>query len=590
MAPVSSTIAPGGVLSFSATLTNAPDQTVRWTATGGTITDAGVYTAPSASGTYTVTATSVAIPTLSASTGVTVTATSGVTVSVSPNRPTVGINAQQQFVATVSGSANSNVIWRSTAGTITSSGLFTAPGVVESVTITATSVADPTAFGNAVVSVVLTGPIVSLSPPGATLGIGESQQFTATVTNSSNSAVTWTATGGTISSLGFYQAGNSAGIYSVTATSVADPTRSATAQVTVKPITVTVTPVNSQILVGRQATFRAKVTGTLNTGVTWAASAGTIDSTGLFTAPATVATVTITATSMANPSVSGTATTSIVTATDLVYNFESGAPSVWNPTTVSTTPSGLNFLGQFGGTNSATLALTSLSPHQSVLVEFDIYVIGAWAGLPTNGQFNVVFSSSSATTTAFSQTFSNLTGVKQTYPNGGANAPGTGAKSTNTLGYVHSTSILFNDAVYHVSLTASDINKALSVTFSSILTGTLSDMSWGIDNVHIHANPQDLLVSDGEDGVGDGGGVGNAFAVAMMLAQHDAVDGRLDAGLLKAGLGFGAMRLRELEVGLSESDVFLAGVVIDQGVALDGLLILGLGDVIFASEAVKLLA
>jgi len=487
--PSVTTLAPGTAVTFTATLTNAPDQTVRWTATAGTITDAGVYTAPAAGGTYTVTATSVAIPTLSASATVTVTAASGVTVSVSPNHPTVGVNAQQQFVATVSGAANTAVTWRTTTGTITSTGLFTAPASVQSVTVTATSVADPTVSATATVSVVLTGPTVSLSPAGATLGIGESQQFTATVTNSSNSAVTWTATGGSVSSTGLFHAGNTPGTFSVTATSVADPTRSGSAQITLKPITVTVTPVNLQVLVGRQATFRAKVTGTLNTAVSWTASAGTIDGTGLFTAPAAVTTVTITATSLANPSVSNSVTVSIVVATDLLFNFEAGAPSAWSPTTVSTTPTGKNFLGLFGGTNSATLTLTRLSPHQSVLIEFDLYVVGGWAGLPTNGLFTVQLNSTAGTTTPFSQTFSNITGDTQTFPDGASHAPGTGAISTNTLGYIHSTPILFNDAVYHVTLTTTDVADNLSVFFASVLTGTLSDMSWGIDNVHIHANP-----------------------------------------------------------------------------------------------------
>jgi hypothetical protein len=62
---------------------------------------------------------------------------------------------------------------------------------------------------------------------------GSPQQFQATVTGTTNTSVTWTATGGTINSSGLYTAGNTPGNYSVTATSVADSTKSATATVTV---------------------------------------------------------------------------------------------------------------------------------------------------------------------------------------------------------------------------------------------------------------------------------------------------------------------------------------------------------------------
>ena len=74
---------------------------------------------------------------------------------------------------------------------------------------------------------------VSISPSSASLTEGASKQFTATVTGSSNTAVTWTATGGTISSSGLFVAGSSAGSFAVTATSAADQTKSANAPVTI---------------------------------------------------------------------------------------------------------------------------------------------------------------------------------------------------------------------------------------------------------------------------------------------------------------------------------------------------------------------
>ena len=60
---------------------------------------------------------------------------------------------------------------------------------------------------------------------------GTTQQFSATVTGSSNTSVTWSATGGSISTSGLYSAGSVAGTFSVTAASVADSTKSAQASI-----------------------------------------------------------------------------------------------------------------------------------------------------------------------------------------------------------------------------------------------------------------------------------------------------------------------------------------------------------------------
>jgi hypothetical protein len=74
---------------------------------------------------------------------------------------------------------------------------------------------------------------VAINPKSAPLVEGASQQFSATVTGSSNTAVTWSATGGTISLTGLYVAGSTAGNYTVTATSVADANKFAQASVAV---------------------------------------------------------------------------------------------------------------------------------------------------------------------------------------------------------------------------------------------------------------------------------------------------------------------------------------------------------------------
>jgi hypothetical protein len=96
--------------------------------------------------------TSVADSSKSSSATVTVTAP-GVAVTISPLTADLGVNAKQQFVASVTGTANMAVTWGVTQGTITTSGLYTAPGSPATATVTATSAADTSKSASATVLV-----------------------------------------------------------------------------------------------------------------------------------------------------------------------------------------------------------------------------------------------------------------------------------------------------------------------------------------------------------------------------------------------------------------------------------------------------
>jgi hypothetical protein len=73
---------------------------------------------------------------------------------------------------------------------------------------------------------------VVVSPASATVQTGGTQQFAATVTGTSNTSVTWSATGGTISTSGLFAAGATAGSFAITATSAANTAKTAQAAVT----------------------------------------------------------------------------------------------------------------------------------------------------------------------------------------------------------------------------------------------------------------------------------------------------------------------------------------------------------------------
>ncbi|QDE95503.1 glycosyl hydrolase family 18 protein [Myxococcus xanthus] len=78
---------------------------------------------------------------------------------------------------------------------------------------------------------------ISVTPTSASLAPGASRTFSATVTGSTNTAVTWSiqqgSAGGTITHSGQYTAPRTTGTYHVIATSQADTTKKATATVTV---------------------------------------------------------------------------------------------------------------------------------------------------------------------------------------------------------------------------------------------------------------------------------------------------------------------------------------------------------------------
>ncbi len=154
--PTAVSLQTGAKQQFSATVSGSANTAVIWSASAGTITTNGLYTAPSAAGTYTIRAVSNADATKSASALAVVSVPQSVTVSVSPTNTSVAQAGQVQFAATVTGLSNQAVTWAVSrgSGTITQTGLYTAPRAVESDVITATTQADSTKSASASVSVI----------------------------------------------------------------------------------------------------------------------------------------------------------------------------------------------------------------------------------------------------------------------------------------------------------------------------------------------------------------------------------------------------------------------------------------------------
>ncbi len=172
--PTSAWPAIGQSRQFSATVRNLSNPAVVWkvngvtggSATVGTITTAGLYTAPPAvpkPATVSVTAVSVQNSSISAAATVTITAPQ-VAVMLSPASVSVPPGATQAFTATVANTPDNNVVWEvngaiggtAAAGTISPSGLYTAPAVSPNppiVIVTAISAQTPAAAAVATVTI-----------------------------------------------------------------------------------------------------------------------------------------------------------------------------------------------------------------------------------------------------------------------------------------------------------------------------------------------------------------------------------------------------------------------------------------------------
>jgi hypothetical protein len=230
VSPASATVATDGTLTFSAQLL-APDgsssvPSVLWTATGGTISADGVYTPSSTTGSFTVTA-SLTDYTLSDSAAVTVVAPPSpiVSISISPGSASLYTGGTQQFTATATRQDGSTlspgVNWSATGGTITTAGRYTAGGTAGTFKVIAVEQGGTLADTSVVTLAAPVLQAVVLSPANAAVVLGGTLQFTVSGqwSNGATTAppVTYSATGGAISSGGLYSAGGTEGTFRVIA-------------------------------------------------------------------------------------------------------------------------------------------------------------------------------------------------------------------------------------------------------------------------------------------------------------------------------------------------------------------------------------
>ncbi len=259
LSPSSASVRVGHLQDFSATVTGAAGG-VRWSVNGvlggdgsvGTIDTAGRYLAPASvpsPGTVTVRATSVAVPTAAGSAVVTVMPLPSIA-SISPSSVPVG-----PFTLTVSGTGFTPGAVVSFAGTplsttFVSAATLRASGTAAAAQVSAPVVAtmtDGTVSNPAFVTVTSPAPVtVTIWPSSATLLPRQTLRFTLIITGTSNATVVWKVNGipggnqtvGYVAPNGRYAAPTILpfpATVTVSGTLVVDPTKTATARVTLAP-------------------------------------------------------------------------------------------------------------------------------------------------------------------------------------------------------------------------------------------------------------------------------------------------------------------------------------------------------------------
>jgi hypothetical protein len=161
---------------------------------------------------------------------------------------------------------------------------------------------------------------VTVTPSSITVLRDATQAFTAKVTGTTNTAVTWSveeSSGGTIDSAGLYTPPqNGAGTFYVIARSQANPAASGAAAVTVPMPQITIAPMAVTLPPGGTRTFAATVSGLTNTAVNFTiqqSAGGVINSAGLYTAPTAAGFYDVVASSIEETMVTASATVTVTT-------------------------------------------------------------------------------------------------------------------------------------------------------------------------------------------------------------------------------------------------------------------------------------
>jgi hypothetical protein len=310
----------GNTLTFSATVSNTSDTSVFWSVNGiaggspqiGTISPDGTFIAPAdllPGGKVQVTATSQADSSKSSTVGVTI--SSDIAVSLSPVSTSVELGALQSFHATIasSGKPDPSIRWSlsgsscpNNCGAVDANGNYTSPAILPnppSVTLTATSVADPSRQNSTTLTITSHFTLQVAAPSSLQPGITSAIVATLTpVPGSSPSAVlSWSLSGtgcsgsacGILSVITTQSAGGGAvadtanctapatapqpNSVVITVTPQADPSKQAQSTITIQSgPSLGLSPSTATLAANHRVTLTATENGTIGASLAWSVS------------------------------------------------------------------------------------------------------------------------------------------------------------------------------------------------------------------------------------------------------------------------------------------------------------------------------
>jgi hypothetical protein len=315
--PATTSLLLGNSQTFSASVTGTTNTTVSWnvnavaggTPLTGTITAAGVYTAPSdlpLARTVQITATSNSDPTKFATAPLTI--TSDVAIALTPSAIGVELGATQPFRAAISSNGHPDTAIRlsisspacpAACGALDANGNYSAPQFLPSpasVTVAAQSVADPSKQAFATVAITSNFSL-QLSAPSSVSSGGSSviaAMLTSVPGSNPSTTLSWTLSGagctgtscgalavvttqalgsGAMSTSATYTAPvtpPSPNTVTITVTPQADPSKKAQANVTIQPgVGVTLSPGTATLAANHRIALTAQVFGSVNSAVAW---------------------------------------------------------------------------------------------------------------------------------------------------------------------------------------------------------------------------------------------------------------------------------------------------------------------------------
>jgi hypothetical protein len=251
--PQGQTVIAPATATFSVTATGTAPLSYQWSKNGSAIAGAtsSTYTTPPTvagdnGSTFTVMVANVAGS--QPSDAATLTVDVPPTITTEPQNQTVGVGTPATFSVTATGTAPFSYQWYKNGTAINGAvaQIYTTPATVStdngaSFTVKVSNVAGSQTSTAATLTVNSSTVNVTVSPPRAAVTTGVGQIFTATVTGTANTSVTWSVDGtaggnttvGSISTGGVYTPPSTAGTHTVTATSVANTAASANASVAV---------------------------------------------------------------------------------------------------------------------------------------------------------------------------------------------------------------------------------------------------------------------------------------------------------------------------------------------------------------------